>query len=214
MSKGKCKVERVLIVAKTRMHNAACVSGLTIDTNRSIRLLRTNGYNQQVNTPFEVGQVWELDFHPSSQITPPHIEDVIVTRERLIGHCTNLADILTQRVRTWHGEPKQLFDGLLVIDKLSAYISESNGVPGCSTGYWLPNKPLNMTQKNENLYYQIKYDAYKHYQGTLLIKYVGFANPIQSIPANTLIRVSLARWWMPTGVNEGRCYLQLSGWYI
>jgi hypothetical protein len=63
-------VERVLIVAKTRMHNAACVSGLTNDTNRSIRLLRTNGFNQQVNTSFDVGQVWDLDFHQSPQITP------------------------------------------------------------------------------------------------------------------------------------------------
>jgi hypothetical protein len=70
MSKGKCKVERVLIVAKTHMHNAVCVSGLTIGTNRSIRLLRTNGFNQQVDTPFDVGQVWELEFHPSPQLLP------------------------------------------------------------------------------------------------------------------------------------------------
>jgi len=68
------------------MNNAVCVSGLTTDTNRSIRLLRPNGFNQQVNTPFDVGQVWVLDFHQSLQITPPHVEDVIVTRERLIGH--------------------------------------------------------------------------------------------------------------------------------
>src|SRR5215831_18753553 len=167
MSKGKCKVERVLIVAKTRMHNAACVSGLTIDTNRSIRLLRTNGFNQQENTPFEVGQIWELDFHPASQITPPHIEDVIVTRERHIGQLTNLSTILKQRVKLWQGEPKQLFDGILVFDKRSAYVSESTGIPKCSTGYWLPNEPLDITQKNEKPYYQIKYDVYNHYQGTL-----------------------------------------------
>ena len=75
-------MEKILIVLKTRMNNAACVSGLTIDTNRSIGLLRPNGFNQQVNTPFDVGQVWELDFHQSLQITPPHIEDVIVTKEQ------------------------------------------------------------------------------------------------------------------------------------
>lgn len=214
MSKGKCKVERVLIVAKTRMYNAVCVSGLTIDTNRSIRLLRSNGFNQQVNTPFDVGQVWELDFHPSSQITPPHIEDVIVTKERHIGQQTNFATVLMQRVRPWQGEPERLFDGLLVINNTSSYISQSKGIPKCSTGYWLPNIPLNLIQKNEKPYYQFKYDIFNHYQGTLSIPYVGFANPIQHIPANTLIRVSLARWWMPSGVDEGRCYLQLSGWYV
>ncbi len=145
-------MEKVLIVAKTRMYNAACVSGLTVDTNRSIRLLRSNGFNQQVNTPFEVGQVWELDFHPSSQIAPPHIEDVIVMKERLTGHYENLAYILKQRIKSWQGEPKELFDGLIVIDQKSAYISESTGVPQCSTGYWLPNKPLDLTQKNEKPY--------------------------------------------------------------
>ncbi len=199
-------MERVLIVAKTRMHDAACVSGLTIDTNRGIRLLRSNGFNQQVNTPFGVGQVWELDFYPSSQIAPPHLEDVIVTKERLIGHCTDLASILKQRVKPWQGEPKQLFDGLLVLGKTSAYISESTGIPQCSTGYWLPNTPLDLVEKNDKPYYQIMYDMYNHYQGTLSIPYVGFTNPIQQIPANTLIRVSLARWWMPlSGINEGRC---------
>jgi hypothetical protein len=214
MSKGKCKVERVLIVAKTRMYNAVCVSGLTINTNRSIRLLRPNGFNQQVDTPFDVGQVWELDFHPSSQITPPHIEDAIVTRERHIGQQTNLATFLMQRVRPWQGEPEQLFDGLLVINNTSSYISQSKGIPKCSTGYWLPNKPMDLTQKNDKPYYQIKYDIDNHCQGALSIPYVGFTNPIQHIPVNTLIRVSLARWWMPSGVNEGRCYLQLSGWYL
>ena len=126
----------------------------------------------------------------------------------------NLTTSLKQRVRPWQGEPKQLFDGLLVIDKTSGYISNSAGIPRCSTGYWLPNKPLNLTQKNEKPYYQIKYDVDNHYQGTLSIPYVGFANTITQIPSNSLVRVSLARWWMPSGVDEGRCYLQLSGWHV
>jgi hypothetical protein len=119
-----------------------------------------------------------------------------------------------QRIRPLQGGPEQLFDELLNIDTMSSYISKSKGIPKCSTGYWLPNRPLNLTQKNEKPYYQIKYDRYDRYQAPLSIKYVGFASPIQHIPAHTLIRVSLARWWMPTGVNEERCYLQLSGWYV
>jgi len=214
MSKGKCKVERVLIVSKTRMNNAACVSGLTIDTNRSIRLLRSNGFNQQENTPFDVGQVWELDFYPSSKIDPPHIEDVFVTKERHIGQCTNLSTILKQCVRPWQGGPEQLFDGLLIIDNFSSYISQTKGIPKCSTGFWLPDRPLQLILKKEKPYYQIKYDMYNHYQRTLSIKYVGFADPIEYIPVSTLVRVSLARWWMPSGVDEARCYLQLSGSYL
>ena len=43
---------------------------------------------------------------------------------------------------------------------------------------------------------------------------MGFAPKINKIPAGTLIRISLARWWKPDDVDiEHRCYLQLSGWY-
>jgi putative nucleic acid modification protein with dual OB domain len=207
-------VERVLIVAKTRMHNAACVSGLTRDTNSSIRLLRPDRSNQLINTSFDVGQVWELEFHQSPQNTPPHVEDVIVTRERYIGTQTNLRTILMQRVKLWQGEPGQLFDGLLVIDITRGYISRSTGIPKSSTGYWLPNRPLTLTYRNEKPYYQIKYDIYDNYKGTLSIPYVGFADPIQQIPLKTLVRISLARWWVPAGMSEEKCYLQLSGWYL
>jgi hypothetical protein len=207
-------VERVLIVAKTRMSSAACVSGLTRDTNRSIRLLGPNRSNQPRNTSFDVGQVWELEFHQSPQITPPHVEDVIVTREDYVGQQANLRTILMQRVQPWQGEPEHLFDELLVIDNTSSYISRSTGIPKNSTCYWLPNRPLTLTLRNEKPYYQIKYDIYNNYQGTLSIPYVGFADPIQQIPVKSLVRVSLARWWIPSGVNEERCYLQLSGWYL
>ena len=44
------------------------------------------------------------------------------------------------------------------------------------------------------------------------IPFVGFQSPIGLIPANTLVRVSLARWWANNN-DEERCYLQLSGWY-
>jgi putative nucleic acid modification protein with dual OB domain len=94
------------------------------------------------------------------------------------------------------------------------YISRSTGIPKSSTGYWLPNRPLTLTYRYEKPYYQIKYDIYNDYQGTLSIPYVGFADPIQQIPVSALIRISLARWWIPTGINEERCYLQLSGWYL
>ncbi len=44
--------------------------------------------------------------------------------------------------------------------------------------------------------------------------YVGFESKVDRIPAGTLMRMSLARWWKPedSDMNE-RCYLQLSGWY-
>ena len=210
-------MERVLVVAKTHMGNAACVGGLTRDTNKSIRLLRPDRSNQPINTPFDVGQVWELEFYQSPQVTPPHVEDVIVTSERYIGLQANLRTILMQRVEPWQGGPKALFDGLLVFENMRGYISKSTGIPKNSTGYWCPDRSLTLTYRNEKLYYQMKYDIFvghNRYEGTLFIPYVGFSEPIQQISTNALVRVSLARWWTPPGVNEERCYLQLSGWYL
>lgn len=211
-------MERVLIVAKTRMGSAAaCVGGLTRDTNKSIRLLRPNGSNQPFNTNFDAGQVWELELHQPSEVTPPHIEDVLVTNERYVGQSPNLRNTLLQRVQPWQGGPKELFDGLLMFENTSGYISRAGGIPKCSTGYWIPDDQLTLIYRNNKPYYQIKHEValgHKNYKVILSISYVGFAEPIQQIPADTLVRVSLARWWIPSGVQEERCYLQLSGWYL
>ncbi len=211
-------MERVLIVAKTHLKNGACVSGLTRDTNKGIRLLNPDSSNQPANTPFDVGQVWELEFHPLSNPEPPHVEDVIVTEQRYIGESSNLRNILLQRVPIWKGDPKALFGGLLVFENTTSYISKSKGIPTYSTGYWLPDGALTLTQSYGKLYYIAKREVSignNLYRVTLSIPYVGYAEPIQVIPAETLVRVSLARWWPKSGpVEERKCHLQLSGWYL
>lgn len=210
-------MERVLIVAKTQMGSVACIGGLSLDTNKSVRLLRSDGSNQPMNTLFDVGQVWELDFHRSSQITPPHVEDVFVTKEQYIGQQSNLRTFLIQRVQPWEGGPEKLFNGLLSIDHTKGFISRRSGIPNCSTGYWLPDTELILTYRDNKPYYEIDYlirisnDSSRR---TLSIKYVGFSDPIPQIRVKCLVRVSLARWWTRSGVNEERCYLQLSGWYL
>jgi hypothetical protein len=92
-------VARVLIVAKTRMANGVCIGGLTREENNNIRLIPPDRRNHPADTRFEVGQVWDLDIHPSPEITPPHVEDVIVTKERYIAQVPNLLEILTERVK-------------------------------------------------------------------------------------------------------------------
>ena len=49
----------------------------------------------------------------------------------------------------------------------------------------------------------------------LSIPYVGYEAPVLVIPAGSLVRVSLARWWhKPNAPDEGEtCSLQLSGWF-
>lgn len=208
---------RVLIVAKTRMGNSTCVGGLNLEGNQNIRLLHSDGSNQPGTTRFEVGQVWELAFQPDSGITPPHVEDVRVMQETYIGPVSNLQNMLMQRVHPWRGEPDQLVDGKLTLER-TGYISGTKGLPSCSTGYWQPNYPLSLSLnfREGQSYYQIITQPEDVFPAVrrLFIKYVGFADPIGLIPAGVLVRVSLARWWQRPGTAEERCYLQLSGWYL
>jgi ATP-dependent DNA helicase RecQ len=113
------------------------------------------------------------------------------------------------------GGPEQLYDGLLVIKSATSYICRSGSIPNCSTGYWLPDRQLTLVYRGGKLYYKYPFgDEDDWYNEALAIKYVGYADPIPRIPAYTLVRVSLARWFRPQGVSESRCYLQISGWYL
>jgi hypothetical protein len=222
-------MERVLIVARTRMTaKLACVGALTHDTFKGIRLLRPNHANQPANTPFQVGQIWDIHFYPCPEITPPHVEDVIVTAQKLVGQHADLHSLLLHSVNPWKGGVAALFDGLLHIDTTSYCISRSVGIPHCSTGYWLPDQPLILTERNSRAYYQIEATAeadketLKKYHrdarktrgnAVAYIPFVGCAEPIPLIEPGTLVRVSLSRWWRQEEFYEKKCYLQLSGWY-
>ena len=201
---------RVLIVAKTRMANGICIGGLTREENNNVRLILADRRNHPADTRFEIGQVWDLDIHPSPEITPPHVEDVIVTRERYVAQVSNMLETLRGRVKAWQGDPEQLFDGFLTFSENGkGYISKLKGLPKVSTGYWLSNKPLDKI----TLYNKTNY-LYNSQSGRFTIAYVGIAPAIDQIPPATLIRVSLARWWAGDGTNIEKCYLQLSGWYL
>lgn len=208
-------MERVLIVAKTRMKSGVCVSGLTRTSNKGIRLIPKDRLNQLADTEFDVGQVWDIEFQEVADVDPPHVEDVIVINKRYVGRVANLRETLTQRIQPWHGGPENLFDKMLTIGPRKCYISKSGPIPSCSTGYWIPDRQLTLTQENNKPYYLIEYKektGNKVYTRVLSIPFVGFASPIEQIPSGTLIRVSLARWFPSSG--EDRCYLQISGWYI
>lgn len=198
---------KVLIVSKTHMQKAVCVGGLNLNTNENIRLLTLSGSNQPLNTRFDVGQIWEMVYQ-LAPVKPPHIEDVIVYQEDYVGQQPNLRDFLLQRVRPWQGGPSQLYDGLLQVKNGRGYISERTGIPQISVGFWIPGNALVLRSSNTG-------KPYYSYEGDILsLPYVGFADTVQTIPAKSLVRISLARWWAPQDTNEKRCYVQLSGWYL
>lgn len=205
---------RVLIVAKTRMNNdRVCIGGMAHQTHQSLRLLQSDGNNHPQSVNFEVGDIWDLEFRLRQNPRPPHIEDALVTKKQRAGRIRDLRQFLVGVTTPWKGSPDQLFDGLIAFTSGgSGYISENTGLPNTSTGYWIPNRPLTLTTHYEKFRYEYSYPNGR----TIHISFVGITEPVQQIESETLVRVSLARWWHPDDSPdmEDRCYLQLSGWYL
>lgn len=199
---------RVLIVSRTRMSGTnRCIGGLTED-GRSVRMMPKSGY-WDTTSPFDIGTVWDIEYSEATQITPPHIEDIVVTAYKAAGTVQDVPAYISEHGKIWYGGIAKTFDGKLKFTgNGNGYISANDDLPAASTGFWKTKKDLRLR------------DDVKHYDYPVLfgpargLSYVGEPDPIEVIPAGTIIRVSLARWWKPNDVDmELRCYAQLSGWY-
>lgn len=201
---------RVVIVSRTRMREGrVCVGAHDLADFSSLRLYRHDGTYLNEADPVAIGQIWELQCRPKSDLEPPHVEDVIVAREGAarVGREPNLSALILQREEIWR-TPEELFQRRLHLTEAgSAYVPADGPLPSRSTGYWLLDTPLQRQQ----------YDGKTRYlcaaaTGLRRISYVGTAAPRATIPAGTLVRVSLSRRFAPTERHNGY-WLQLSGWY-
>ena len=226
--------EVVLILSKTKMNNhQVCVGGIT-NKGRYVRLLDKNGNNQDSDTDLNLKQIWEVEFTERPNKKPPHIEDILVQnriRKDDLKDNTTLKEVIEKmNIPIWKGNPENLFDGLLNwIDSGPGYINEENGIPQHSVGFWISDVDLKKVsgsysttdntryqyvEKTEGLQIQELISPYSNVPyGAKIIKFKGLEEPLETIPAGTLLRVSLARWWNNNHETENRCYLQLSGWY-
>jgi hypothetical protein len=206
----------VVIVSKTHMSNAACVGGV-LENGRFVRLLNEKGYNQNSGTSLNVGDVYSITFNEKSGKKPPHIEDILVLQTQFkyrFSSLDKLAYHLTENlgVLIWRGGLETLFDGNIHWTASgSGYISEHRGIPGHSVGFWISDE--NLTRKDYQGKVRYNYPKGRGEGNWRSIPFVGFQTPVQMIPAGTLLRVSLARWWSPNENEEKKCFLQLSGWY-
>jgi hypothetical protein len=203
----------VIIVSKTHMSTHACVGGIS-GNGRFVRLLNENGYNQEVDTPLKIGDVYSIDFMEKENKRAPHIEDILVTNRIYkfsFSSIKKMVEYLTVKlkVKIWRGCPDNLFDGNLNwTQNGSGYINEENGISNNSVGFWIPDRNLTKTIFHEKIRYN-----YPNTNGWRSLPFVGYDEEIDVIPTGSLVRVSLARWWDTNGKTEDRCSLQLSGWY-
>jgi ATP-dependent DNA helicase RecQ len=201
---------KVLIVARTRRRAGACIGGITFD-GQSVRLVAADeSYNPFAGIEYHVGEVWEVDGAPAREVIPPHTENFIVHEKRKVGHLADPVSFIERHMPPVHGGVDVLYEGLLqATDAGVLYISEG-GVPHYSTTFWRPDRPLQRDTSAKRVRYR-----YPAAGGGRTLTFVGFQEPVETIPAGTLLRVSLAHWWRPDDnpALEPRCYVQLSGWF-
>lgn len=209
---------KTLIVSKTKYgQNKYCIGGFIIDTKANVRLLTLNGNFQDTSTRFEIGDYWDVDFFPKTNCVLPHTEDVRVYNQRKIGNEENLKDFLLNNVNYWHGGRSEIFNGIISFDEngkgyLQKY--EDKYLPKYSVGFWRLPYDLSFCQiENSQYEKKIRYESCEESEN-INLPYIGIEDPIDVIPANTLVRLSLARWFDPNNSSQVKCYLNLSGWYL
>lgn len=212
---------KIIIVSKTKMSNGECVGGINLDTKQNVRLLTSDGKNQSTDCDYKIGRIWDIDYQTRHNTTPPHNEDVLISSTSYTNKYAtqeNLSKYIIQNSSPntwslWRGNIDNLYDGLLEFTPNgSGFISQRVGLPSMSVGFWIPDKDLTLNKVYQERYGKVKYN-YPSSNGWRSVTYVGTDEPISKISAQTLCRVSLARWWSPDNETEERCFLQLSCWY-
>lgn len=198
----------VLIVSRTRMKNGVCCGGLNLQSGEFIRLHDHWGKNLTESVPFQIGDVYNLNYRQAINCRPiPHIEDkeILPNYEKLKQlSTTEFINKIDRLVDVPSGGIETIFEGKLRHSTFATYISPED-IPQYSVCFWRPNAPL----IKSGFLGKTKY----WFGGSHAINYVGFQEPIEIIPAGTLLRMSLANWWSADDITEKRCYLQLSGWF-
>ena len=210
-------MSKILIVAKTRMtNNCVCVGGIDMDKKISVRLLDINGYHESVGTcPFNILEIWDIEYSKYNQRPLPHSEDICVINNRKFGVLKNeisMLDLLNRlNLHVYQGSIFNVFEQKLKCkDSKTFYISKDD-VPNNSTCFWICDREIRRDDSKNRIRYYYNEGPRQWYS----IPYVGLlSNTLKIIPQGTLVRLSLAHWWSPEDSDaEERCYLQLSGWY-
>ena len=201
---------RCLIVSKTEAGREVCVGALAANHSNLRLTEHLESHFLPADTPYEIGQVWDLSFTPKVDLVPPHVEDVIVTSSEFLYNHPGVRGFLLSRVPHWEGSPLSLFEGKIDGPTSNGSLYIQDEIPEQSVGFWKPDRDMTgaYTPGMSAFYYM--YEGFR-------LPYVGVAHPPPNlIPAHTLVRVSLARWFRPRDTNldfPERCYLQISGSY-
>lgn len=201
-------MNRVVIVARTRMyHDHVCLGGYDLDSKfRPVRLLTKFGDHFTSDSPFGIGQLWQVRYIAKVSARPPHVEDVFAMEYRHVGEVEDLKELVLQHVHPWSGTHTELFDGLTRMSGSgSCYVPEQGPLPRRSTGYWVPDTDLKQQGAPGK-----RRMALPGENGTVYFAWVGLQDPPAAIEKGSLVRLSLSRLFKPDTAAHGY-YVQISG---
>ena len=203
---------KVLIVAKTRMGGGACIGAIT-EQGESVRLVPFDADpHDGANLEYNVGDIWVISSEPETSLIAPHNENIVVYEREHFLTVRELVSAIELLMPSRSGGPNTLYEGLFQnTERGSLYVAERSGIPPYSTTFWRPDWPLTRDTEGRRVRYR-----YPTENGGCTLTFVGFQEPLEVIPAGTLLRVSLAHWWRPENTPDAelRCYAQLSGWFL
>ena len=143
---------RVIIVSRTRMANGyVCVGGVDVDYHRSVRLLTANGgHETATDCPYEIWDIWDIDYYLSQRRPNPHTEDANVTRREKVDRvdAPNLSInrftgwLERARIPIFRGSLFSVFDGKLKLTDMDKLYISKEDVPAYSTCFWINDKRL------------------------------------------------------------------------
>ena len=206
----------VVIIAKTRMGQNLCIGAVRINQRqgRCLRLLPAQNTKYRSWSEFKpaVGDVIKGRLTPCPQAEPPHTEDhILADGWTQAGHMKSARHLVSKFCEVWKGGRDSLFDGTLRWSNAGGgRIPKGARLPDGSVGFWELPAPAKKELHNEKVKYRIHLGA-----NSVLVPFVGEEREQlpDVLPAGTIARMSLSRWWKPPGHDEDACWLQLSGYY-
>ena len=196
------------------MGSGACIGAIT-EKGESVRLVPLNADpHDGANREYEVGEMWEITGEPETSLIPPHNENFVVHKKSRLHTAKDTRDLISAielLMAPKIGDPRNLYEGLLkTTGSGSLYVPAGDDVPPYSTTFWRPDQQLIRDTEGRRIRYR-----YPTENGGYTLTFVGFQESIETIPAGTLLRVSLAHRWHPKDQPdvEERHYAQLSGWF-
>lgn len=201
---------KVTIVGRTRMRGGLCIGGMTDDA-QSLRVQPQAGHAHPENAQYQIADVWEIPLTPIPDLRPPHVEDMRLTGPgQQLDRIADMGAWLMERVSPWRGSADSVFDEAIQRKGSGRAFVGAADIPGGSVGFWIPDRPLLRSVSGDREHY-----TYTDHDGAeWRFSYAGVAATLKLIPAGTLVRVSLARWWSPPDSDDPEaCYAQVSGWF-